>query len=213
MKKFISTLAAIALTVVVFTSCAGSKPPAEQTGFSNMSDYMKGSLIDSRDGKSYKILKLNDQTWMAENLNYNADGSKCNKDQESNCQVYGRLYNWSTAMSACPDGWHLPSDEEWQVLVDLAGGDKIAGIMLKAASGWNKKGNGADIVGFSTLPGGYGSSDFFIGVGDFGNWWSSSATEDNSDFAYRRHMTYAGEHVLRSRNLKSELLSVRCLLD
>jgi len=155
---------------------------------------------------------LDNQTWMAENLNYNANGSKCYENQESNCAKYGRLYNWETAKSACPKGWHLPSDDEWQVLVDLAGGDKVAGTMLKSSSGWSENGNGVDAAGFSALPGGSGYSDgYFSGVGNFGSWWSS--TENNSRNVYDRTMSYSNEGVSRHGSGKYGLFSVRCLQD
>jgi hypothetical protein len=93
-----------------------------------------GSFADSRDGKKYATIKIGSQIWMAENLNYNANGSKCYGNDESNCQKYGRLYNWNTAMKVCPSGWHLPNGDEWQKLVDIAGGDETAGVILKAAS-------------------------------------------------------------------------------
>ncbi|MDR0515759.1 MAG: fibrobacter succinogenes major paralogous domain-containing protein, partial [Fibromonadaceae bacterium] len=123
----------------------------------------KGSFTDSRDKKTYKTVKIGKQVWMAENLNYNAKGSKCGgtnnpetreknyfaetfttctyyslEDKNTkNCDKYGRLYDWSIAIKACPVGWHLPSDAEWQTLVNFAGGDKVAGTKLKAKSGWD----------------------------------------------------------------------------
>jgi len=54
---------------------------------------------------------------MAENLNYEASGSKCYDNKPANCDKYGRLYNWNTAKTACPSGWHLPASYEWDVLL------------------------------------------------------------------------------------------------
>jgi len=165
----------------------------------------KGSFTDSRDSKTYKTLKLDDKTWMAENLNYEAEGSKCYEDQEGNCQKYGRLYNWSTAKSACPESWHLPSNDEWHRLVNFVGDDNIAGNVLKASSGWENDGNGTGDIGFSALPGGY-ASNFFFGVGNYGYWWSS--TEINASKAYSR---YIGKSVGSSKDTKGTLFSVRCV--
>jgi uncharacterized protein (TIGR02145 family) len=172
-----------------------------------------GSFTDSRDGKTYKTVKLRNQTWMAENLNYNANGSKCYENQESNCAKYGRFYDWSTAKSACPKGWHLPSDNEWQTLVDLAGGKGVAGKALKASSGWNNNGNGVDVAGFSALPGGgYEFSDgSFDGIGSFGAWWS--ATEYNAHNAYYRAMEDTIAIVDKDHSSKSDIGSVRCVQD
>jgi len=173
----------------------------------------KSSFTDSRDGKAYKTLKLDDKTWMSENLNYNANGSKCYENQESNCQKYGRLYNWETAKSACPKGWHLPSDAEWQVLVDFASSiDKAAGNVLKASSGWESNSNGEDAFGFSALPGGDGhSSGDFNYVGEFGGWWSS--TEYSASYAYYRGMNDDSASVNRGLIGKTHLFSVRCVQD
>jgi uncharacterized protein (TIGR02145 family) len=167
------------------------------------------TLNDSRDGKKYKIVKIGQQIWMAENLNYIASGSKCYENQESNCQQYGRLYNWNTAMKACPKGWHLPNDKEWKSLVYFAS-DKIAGKKLKAKNGWNGNGNGTDDYGFSALPGGVGRSDgSFVNVGDSGGWWSSS--EDDSDRTYFRGVHYSNEKLGYGSSGKDYLRSIRCL--
>jgi uncharacterized protein (TIGR02145 family) len=177
----------------------------------------KGSFTDSRNGKSYKTVKFNNQTWMAENLNYAADGSKCYNNSESNCQKYGRLYNWSAAKKACPSGWHLPSYAEWQTLVDFAGGAEVAGNVLKASNGWDdndgESGNGIDAFGFSALPGGDGtSSGIFRPVGDTGGWWSS--TELPAANALYLVMSYYNAGVYWDRSdVKPGLYSVRCLQD
>ena len=136
------------------------------------------------EGRTYKTVVIGRQTWMAENLNYNASGSKCYNNSESNCTTYGRLYNWETAKAVCPYGWHLPTQADWEVMTAYIGGSSIEGRKLKARSGWNNNGNGTDEYGFSALPGGRGSSGgSFNDVGDSGHWWSASESEDDSDGA------------------------------
>jgi len=174
------------------------------------------TFTDPRDGKVYRTVKIGEQIWMAENLAFNAPGSKCYDNDENNGKKYGRLYDWDTAMKASPPGWHLPSDDEWQTLVDFAGGEKIAGKKLKAKNGWNnngnKSGNGTDDFSFSALPGGYGGSDGSFGsVGNYGYWWSSS--EYGSYDAYDRIMDYHYEGVYYYYGSKLYLRSVRCLQD
>jgi len=167
-----------------------------------------GYLTDSRDGKRYKVVKIGTQTWMAENLNYNTNSSKCYGDQEK----YGRLYNWSTAKTVCPKGWHLPSNAEWDILIASVGGEKTAGKFLKATSGWNRNGNGEDKYGFAALPGGYGSSIGYLNyVGSYGTWWS--ATEYDANRAHSRFIYYYYEDAGWHNLSKSFLRSVRCLQD
>jgi uncharacterized protein (TIGR02145 family) len=190
----------------------------------------KGIFLDLRDGKKYEYVKIGEQTWMAENLNYNVYGSRCHGDNtggdsQNICGTYGRLYNWSTAMGfasscntrtcssqiqpkhqgICPVGWHIPNQAEWNVLGDDA-------RKLKATSSWNSGGNGTDQYGFSALPGGYGySNGSFHRVGNDGNWWSAS--EDNSNSAYLRYMYYSLNEAYWNDNSKSYLQSIRCVQD
>jgi uncharacterized protein (TIGR02145 family) len=176
---------------------------AEGNPFANSINYSYDSIIYG--GQTYKTVKIGEQVWMAENLNYEAEGSKCYDNSESNCKKYGRLYNWNTAMKACPLGWHLPSKAEWEALGDNAKN-------LKSKSGWNSNGNGQDTYGFAALPGGNGnSSGNFYNVGNYGYWWSSR--EYGSSFAYYSSMRYYYEDALWDYNLKTYLCSVRCAQD
>jgi uncharacterized protein (TIGR02145 family) len=164
---------------------------------------------------------------MAENLNYDAEGSKCYDDKPENCSKYGRIYNWETAKEVCPNGWHLPSDEEWTKLTGYIGGERISGKKLKSKSNWNNDGNGTDNYGFSALPSGrYGfKGNSFDNAGNNGYWWSASEESvrfvlreqgDTSpiDFdVYSRYISYDSEDFSRSTSVKSSLRSVRCLQD
>jgi uncharacterized protein (TIGR02145 family) len=171
-------------------------------------------VADKRDGKKFKTVKIGNQTWMAENLDYNAFGSKCYDNNPTNCEKYGRLYDWNTAMKSCPSGWHLPSKSEYEVLDKTVGGEKVAWSAwkkLNARSGWKGNGNGTDEFGFSALPGGHStSSRGFDEVGVSGYWWS--ATEGFSYYAYYRIMYYGYSGFRRDSN-ETFLLSVRCIQD
>jgi uncharacterized protein (TIGR02145 family) len=170
-------------------------------------------------GQTYKTVKIGEQTWMAENLNYNpgTGNSVCYDNQANNCTTYGRLYDWPTAKTACPAGWHLPDNAEWDALVTYSGFPGTAGTKLKAKSGWNDNddfngasGNGTDQCGFSALPGGAGSfSGSFYGVGYYGSWWSAS--EDDAYYCW--DMGYVYSSVGWGSQDKSGLCSVRCVQD
>ena len=84
-----------------------------------------GTFIDTRDGKTYKSVEIGTQTWMAENLTWNTVNRVFAYDNDpGNAITYGHLYNWETAIKACPLGWHLPSDAEWAALTFYLGGEK-----------------------------------------------------------------------------------------
>jgi len=179
-----------------------------------------GTFTDTRDGKVYKTTKIGEQVWFAENLNYEAEDSKCYDNKPANCKIYGKLYDWKTAMKACPNGWHLPSNEEWKVLTRAVGGKKIAGKYLKATGGWRdayggKPGNGTDNFGFSALPGGVGTSDNHFGNGgNFGFWWSATNQYyEGGAYAYKMWIQYESESARNDDETadKTTLYSVRCL--
>jgi uncharacterized protein (TIGR02145 family) len=170
----------------------------------------KSAFTDTRDNKNYKTVKISlksgsqtiiSQTWMTENLNYNAAGSKCYKNNQANCTKYGRLYNRETAMKACPADWHLPTNEEWDILVNFADGDKPAN-KLKAKTGWKNKGNGTNEYNFTALPDSSGSS---------GNWWSSVYGNDGK--AVYRAIYGNDEYSVSEEYHRDSLSSVRCMKD
>ena len=178
----------------------------------------KGSFTDPRDKKKYKTVKIGEQVWMAENLNYADKDSKCYGDKPANCTQYGRLYNWETAMKACPAGWHLPRNAELEKLFSFVDSTKNeTSKRLKAKSGWTKKeANGTDNFGFSALPGGNGNSrGYFSLVGEQGAWWGATekpnkrnpdetlGTQIFIDERYDKAMLYDV--------LKNNLFSVRCI--
>jgi uncharacterized protein (TIGR02145 family) len=206
MRKLLLTTAAVAAAIGL-AGC-GKTPPQELVSITY------DTLTDTRDGQTYKTVKIGTQTWMAQNLNYQTEsGSWCYEDSISYCKQYGRLYDWKTATTVCPKGWKLPSREDWNKLVTTAGGQKTAGKKLKSKSGWNKNGNGTNDFGFSALPGGlrdsYGSFRF---AGNNGTWWT--ATEDGSDYAYSRIiMGYYDDNVDENDYDKSHGYSVRCVAD
>ena len=113
-----------------------------------------GMFMDLRDGKKYKTVKIGNQTWMAENLNYETEGSFCYENKPANCKKYGRLYTWNAALKACPVGWHLPNKTEFEKLIEFVGGEEIAAEKLKDQSGWTYASAGTDDFGFSALSGG-----------------------------------------------------------
>jgi uncharacterized protein (TIGR02145 family) len=189
-----------------------------------MKDY--GSVQDD-EGNAYKTVAIGEQTWMAENLNYNVSGSKCYAEGISgvsadsvakNCEKYGRLYDWATAMGEvkdiCPNGWHIPSNAEWDQLyryIDSDNSTDAVGKYLKAAgTGWD----GDDDFGFAALPGGLGRSDgAFINYILDGHWWSSSERYLSSSESYSRTMSYVNESASSNYLDKNFLLSVRCIQD
>ncbi len=184
------------------------------------------TFIDQRDGKTYKIVEIGDQVWMAENLAYKANsGCWAYDDNNSNVAKYGYLYNFETAQNVCPSGYHLPSDNEWEELAEYINSaygtftksdDKWQdmGKLLKATSGWayykGKSGNGTDNYGFSALPGGPRNNNGSFGyIGGYGYWWSSTTL--SSSKAWCRSLYCFSASFDRSDRLQGSGFSVRCV--
>jgi len=178
---------------------------------------------------SYGVKKIGDLVWMTKNYNCNVPGSKCYEGKDPNCNKYGRLYDWATAMGIdpmyndeywgegdynhkgiCPNGWHIPSRADWENLEDAVGGDATK-LKSSNQSSWepNDSYYGTNESGFNAMPGGYGVYyNNFYDLGLYGHWWS--ATEDGYD-AYNLLMEYDTDYVTYESELKDNLYSVRCV--
>ena len=196
---------------------------------------------DARDGQTYKTVKIGDQVWMAQNLNYQTENSWCGGGrhetmEEGDCAIYGRLYTWATAMGksedecgcyhdcttlgtgnvqgVCPNGWHVPAQSEWEELFGAVGGATwaTAGLKLKTKTGWIGEGNGTDDYGFSAPPAGIAHyGGFFEGVGRKAYFWSAS--QFSKDYAYCTYLSFHDGAWLYHDYSKDYSFSVRCVKD
>jgi len=193
----------IYIAFLLFLAACGElsfENPTDPRNVSHPGNIAYTSFTDERDGKSYKSVVINGQTWMAENLNYDSPDSRCVDYVKRNhtfqdtlvsdggyCDVYGRLYNWETAMSVCPSGWHLPGKAEWEKLLSFASWEN-----LKSKQGWGKDSLGKDTYGFTAIPNNYNNS-----------WWSII---DGSGYQYNQYSGCTYNCVYSSvRCLKDEL--------
>lgn len=188
-----------------------------------------GTFADNRDGQTYEFVVIGNQTWMAENLNYITPDSWCYADSISNCDMYGRLYNWKAAMTACPDSWHLPSDEEWKILERFIGMTKEEadiflyrgegkGTILKSKSAWgsiNNQDSEYNKIGFNALPSGfrmYPTDGSFVGKTKDARWWTSSTDVwEGTTYAFRRCIYFDKTGIDRDAATRSLGFSVRCV--
>jgi len=205
----------------------------EQTTFTTTNT---GSFTDTRDGKVYKTVAIGNQTWMAENLNYETANSYWYNNSSDSGDIYGRLYTWDAAMAGasssnsnpsgvqgvCPSGWHLPSDNEWKQLEMFLGMSQSEadtygfrgtdeGKKMKSTSGWRDNRNGTNSSGFNALPGGLRTTYRSQLLSQDGLWWSSS--EYSSSASLTRTLFYANDNVNRFQYNKPDCFSVRCLKD
>ena len=185
-----------------------------------------GILKDSRDGQEYKTVKIGEQWWMAENLNYKVDSSYCFFVSQDSCAItkYGRVYTWAAAVNeseercgqntmcelpepvqgVCPKGWHLPNETEWRFLINMT-----IGKLLKTQAGWNVYDNGDDSFGFSVLPAPRKISAFNSDKSD-ADFWSSSEVRG---VAIRMNINARYDFATMTNYDKSSALSIRCIKD
>ena len=186
------------------------------------------SFTDSRDGQSYDVVKIGNLTWMAENLNFETAGSFCPEGDSRNCKRLGRLYSWAEARSVCPEGWRLPTKEDFESLVAVTSGEVAqslspsivpspsqsrAGAALKSRDGWFKKGNGSDALGFNALPVGYRSADGkFDGIGGYAYFWSATEDSENRESnAFYLFLSFSSDAASINAFSKEDDRSVRCV--
>jgi uncharacterized protein (TIGR02145 family) len=195
--------------------------------------FAQNTFTDPRDGKKYKTAKIGEQIWMAENLDYAGkkdDIGVCYDKKSANCKKYGALYTYDEAKKVCPSGWHLPSQKEWQILANLAGGYEVAGKKQKKKNGWanytTSRGKVMececlDEFGFAALPGGMGLgiNGGFGNVGDSGFWWGYNnlpigitVQSQEIDISQDDNSLWSGL-VSGMLAISSGLLSVRCVKD
>jgi uncharacterized protein (TIGR02145 family) len=185
-------------------------------------------MVDNRDGQIYKTIQIGTQTWMAENLNFATDtGSICYDNEPSNCDRYGRLYTWDVAIKVCPQGWHLPSDNEWQILertlgmpeneINIqgyrGGKNNIAG-KIKSKENWDSTVVLVyEDIGFNALPAGnYGFHENSFGLLDCNAFFWTS-TPFKNEFAWNRDIKYTDNTIYRSQKYRLIGFSVRCVRD
>ncbi len=197
-------------------------------------DLTYDSIYD-QEGNKYRTIAIGTQIWTAENLK----STKLNDGTEipfvpdvtkwadltspgycwyNNDSVgYGAIYNWYTVNTGklCPEGWHVPGDDEWTVLTDFLGGKNVAGGSMKETgnSHWLTPNTGAtNASGFTGLPSGYRNyAGGFNNIGKYAFWWSS--TEWSSAGSWYRDVYYGYESVDRSNSSMNSGATVRCIKD
>ena len=221
MKKMIAFLLMMMAMVFFVVGCVNDPNPEF------------GEMTDARDGQTYQTVTLGDQTWLAQNLNYETDNNSwCYDDDPEKCGTYGRLYDWEAAMTACPDGWHMASDEEWSTLIkyldpgadpnaDLAESD-VAGGMMKATGTiedgtglWRRPNKDAtNVSGFSAVPSGtrFATGSFNM-LSQHVMFWTS--TEYDANNVWFRILDYGVADIYRDNTniTKGMGLSARCVMD
>jgi uncharacterized protein (TIGR02145 family) len=157
------------------------------------------SMLISSYAQSFKTVKIGNQIWMAENMNIPVPGSWDYNDNKSLGAKYGRLYTWEAAQKVCPSGWRLPTEKDWQQLIEYLGGENIAGKNLKPG------GN----AGFNAQLGGMSSVGNFLLLNNYGTFWTASSYDN--DHAWYFYVTASGQGITKTYFDKRYGFSVRCI--
>lgn len=163
------------------------------------------TFVDSRDNQKYKVKEIGGLEWFVQNLNFAVEnGSLCYDREEDNCKVYGRQYNHETALTVCPEGTHLASEEEWSILEELAGGASNAAEKLRS--------NGSDDFAFTALFGGHTNKNgFSVTAGEGAYFWMEDAADEGRSYA--RSMFATDRDVSRIPVDNGYYMSVRCVVN
>ncbi|MCF6224407.1 MAG: hypothetical protein L3J34_11855 [Flavobacteriaceae bacterium] len=177
-----------------------------------------GTMTDSRDNKSYNTITFDDEssgtsvTWMSQNLNYKTPESYVHPENDSLIKDIGLLYTWEGAIKACPEEWHLASDDEWNNLIDQFGGFNTAAEFLKSEEGWNASGNGNNSSGFNVFPASFrGTNGLFSFTGGGADFWTASSSNEHK--AWRYYFYYGYTKVNRIEKNKDYAFSCRCVMN
>jgi uncharacterized protein (TIGR02145 family) len=175
-------------------------------------DTTANSWTDPRDQQTYPLVKIGDQIWMGRNFNFELEGSLATEKPEE----YGRFYNWEQALAACPEGWRLPSKEDWEQLMATLGGKQEAGHHLKSQEGWLRGENGSNSSGFNAYPAGEfqeHKKDFW-NIGYYTHFWSATDLSEEKRYggdrlAYQVRLTYRDRLLLMNSNYKTNFYCIR----
>lgn len=230
MKRFTISIFFISFFFFACSESNSSSANESEKENSEPQESVLETFTDERDGQEYKYTTIGNQVWMAENLRYEMRDSVLtypstgeegiSKDTcyypEDNCREKGRVYNWLAAYYACPNGWHLPSEEEWQNLIKDLGEEKEAGFRLKSSTGWIVLNPGDELnwkneCGFSALPtlSSYQKKDSL-----YAEWWRSSYSVDvNGNYNVWTTKFDGYSHLYVMSSSSKEKSSIRCIKD
>ncbi len=167
----------------------------------------KNYFTDPRDKQRYRIVKIENQTWMAQNLNFvTEEGSYCYEDTNTNCRNYGRLYEWNISTEVCPEGWHLPTIDEWEELLNNLGGHK--GTFDEAYTALTTSQSNSMAVQLTGWKDKNGVYDFYMTETMF---WSCS--NFNTGYAWNTYLDSRNNDVMIINSKKNTALPVRCVMD
>ena len=202
--------------VVIVNPSSSSKVPESAEGSSSSAVSFRcglDSIADSEEylGRKYATAKYGTQCWLAENSHRALEGSKCYGDNEENCEIYGRLYSFDIAKFACPEGTHLPTEEEWFALQTTVTRNN-GGLDLKSSETWLAK-PGQSGGKFSAKAAGYydAEEEEFVSLGGFAGFWSSS--DVGGMMATYMYLSSSNQNFIDGYKEQSNFYSVRCLKD
>ncbi len=171
------------------------------------------TMTDPRDGRVYRTIRAVGLTWMAENLAFvpKSGGVSRYRDDAAISAQQGLLYDFQTALKACPAGWRLPTYPEAQALIDSLGA--TAGKKLRASQGWADGAVGTDAIGFTALPAGSRYDTRTYGnLGAFSAWWiGDSRSGWGPDLYFALTVSARRDEAYTDSFDQARGLSVRCV--